>query len=355
MTVAVACVQCALIAGFESSYTVDGLSDADTASDAGVRDGDVVSDSESSTDGSRPPTPTFGDASILASGEKSPFGGIAVDQDSVYWTLAAADAGVRAIRKDGDGGVHDLVTGLTGIPQEMVSIPNDTVYWRVTERFCVSFLCGPGASGSFGPCESRPRRLRTDGRRTYVLARDEVNYNYPIYVVPKGCAASMSASKRIDIDAGPAYVDIVPDPSGTRIYAVADGAIDCISVADATRVHVVDADWLDFAADDTHLYWLTPSELHRCTLGSATACAPCTDNEVVSTTQASSRPSLVLQGNQLYWVTDDGVWMVDKDAPANTSATALATGQAFPTALAVDATGVYWVNGGDGTVVHRPR
>lgn len=354
MVIAVACMQCALIAGFESSYTVDGLTDADIDPDAAGRDGEVVADSDAS-DGARPPTPSFGDASVLATGEMPPFGGITVDQESVYWTLAVVDGGVRAISKDGDGGAHDFATGSKGPPQEMVFLPNDTVYWRTADVFCRSFSCGPSGAGGFGTCGTWPAKLRTDGRRTYVLARDDVNFNVPIFVVPKGCAGAMSASKRIDVDGGGTYLDIVPDPSGTRIFAVANGAIDCISVADATRVHVVDADWLDFAADETHLYWLTPSELHRCTVGDAPACGPCSNDEVVTKTQVSSRPSLVLEGNQLYWVTDDGVRMVDKDAPAGGSATVLATGQAYPSALAVDTTGVYWVNGGDGTVVRLPR
>jgi hypothetical protein len=342
---------CAWIVGFESSYSVDptagGGGDA-SADDA--RADDASSDTAPSTDASL----SFGDAVVVASGEATPFGGITVDNQSIYWTIGVVDAGVRTAGKDG-GAASNLARATTGSFQEIFALPGDTIYWRLGEVSCGANVgCGPTFSGGYGMCGLRSRRLRTEGRRLYLLSEELNSGKFPIHVATKGCG-SMATVTRLDSEAGSPYVNIVPDLSGNRVFAVAGTSVDCLDVAGGPTVGVVSANVLDMVSDDTHLYWLTPSELHRCKLGSDVACSACTDNEVLTKTKAGTVASLVLDGSSLYWTTQTGIAAIPRDAPAGTAATAVATNQASPVALAVDSSGVYWANGGDGTIMRSTR
>jgi hypothetical protein len=355
MALAFALAHCAWVAGFESSYTVEA-----TAADGGGGDGSSggpggdgsLLDAAIGSDASA----SFGDAILVASGETTPIGGIAVDSQAIYWTIALADAGVRSAGKDG-GAVTDVAQAVTGTYQEIIALPGDTLYWRVSEATCGTDIgCGRKGTGYYGICGLATRKLRTDGRRFYLLAQELNTGKFPINVVSKGCGG-MATITRLDSEAGAGspYVNITPDLSGNRVFAVAGTSVDCLAVAGGPTVHVADGNILDLVSDDAHLYWLTPSELHRCTLGSDTACAPCKDDEIVTKTSSGIVPALVLDGPSLYWTAPSGISRIARDAPAGTPATTVVTNQPSPVALAVDATGIYWANGGDGSIMRAPR
>jgi hypothetical protein len=354
MALAFELAHCAWIVGFEPSYSVDPNADGgDARADDGGASDAAASDSAVSTDASL----SFGDAVVVASGEATPFGGITVDNQSIYWTVGVLGAGVRTAGKDG-GAATDLARANNGGSfQEIFALPGDTIYWRIGEVVCGANVgCGPTAMGSYGMCGLRSRRLRTDGRRLYLLAEELNSNKFPIHVASKGCG-SMATVTRLDSEAGAGspYVNIVPDLSGNRVFAVAGSSVDCMDVAGGPTVRVTSGNILDLVSDDTHLYWLTPSEVHRCKLGSDVVCSACTDNEVLTKTTAGTVASLLLDGSSLYWTSQSGISAIAKDAPAGAAATAVATNQASPVALAVDSSGVYWANGGDGTIMRSPR
>lgn len=347
---------CAWIVGFESSYAVDTSADEGGAGEGGARDA-PSSDAPPSDAGSADASLAFGNAVVIASGEATPFGGIAVDNQSIYWTIGVVDAGVRSAGKDGGVATNLARADHGGSFQEILALPGDTIYWRIAEVSCSATVgCGPTAMGSYGTCGLKSRRLRTDGRRLYQLAEELNTGKFPIHVASKGCG-SMATITRLDSEAGAGspYVNIVPDLSGNRVFAVAGTQVDCLEVAGGPTVRVASGNILDLVSDDTHLYWLTPSELHRCKLGSDVACAACTNDEVLTKTKPGTVASLLLDGSSLYWTAQSGISAIGKDAPAGTAATAVATNQPSPVALAVDSSGVYWANAGDGTIMRAPR
>ena len=352
MALAFELAHCAWIVGFESSYAVDTSSGGEGGGgDGAPGDGGAPTDA-TGTDA----TVSFGDAVLVASGETTPFGGIAVDNQAIYWTIGLADAGVRSATKDG-GPATDIVHAGAGTYQELIALPGDTLYWRIAEVGCAADIgCGRNGSGYFGICGLVTRRLRSDGRRFYLLSQEANTGKFPVHVVTKGCGG-LTTITRLDSEAGAGspYVNMVPDLSGNRVFAVAGTSVDCMDVAGGPTVHVTNGNILDLASDDTHLYWLTPSELHRCKLGSDTACAPCIDDEVLTKTASGTVAALLVDGPSLYWTAPTGIAEIARDAPAGTAATMVVTNQASPVALAVDATGIYWANGGDGTIMRSPR
>jgi hypothetical protein len=358
MALAFELAHCAWIVGFESSYSVDPTADDGGGGGGEGGAGDAPSsDAPASDAASGDASLSFGDAVVVASGEATPFGGITVDNQSIYWTIGVLDAGVRTAGKDGGAATNLARANGGGTFQEIFALPGDTIYWRIGEVGCGANVgCGPTAMGAYGICGLKSRRLRTDGRRLYALAEELNTGKFPIHVVSKGCG-SMATITRLDSEAGAGspYVNIVPDLSGNRVFAVAGTAVDCLDVAGGPTVRVTSGNILDLVSDDTHLYWLTPSELHRCKLGSDVACSACTNDEVLTKTKPGTVASLLVDGSSLYWTAQSGISAIAKDAPAGTAATAVATNQASPVALAVDSSGVYWANAGDGTIMRSSR
>lgn len=343
---ALALVHCGWIVGFESSYSVARASDGGSA-DA---DGSV---GETDPDGG---AAGFEGPVVIATGEMPPFGGITVENETVYWTHAGIDGGVRAVAKDGGAVATVAVAQNNGNVGQIYGIPGYTIHWLEEEGDCSKKTrCGFSGEGGYGTCGARAMRLRTDGRRLYLLLDESLaTTKHPIQVLEKGCPDPAPVT-RLFSDAGFVdYANIAPDLSGNRVFAVAGSNVDCLAVAGGPTIRVVSGNVLDLVADDTHLYWLTPSELHRCRLGDDVACAACTEDEVVTRTRPGSSPILVLDGETLYWLVGDGIASIRTDAAAGSNALAIVTNQAAPAALAIDASGIYWANG-DGTIVRASR
>ena len=345
-TSALALAHCALIVGFESSYSVAG------PNDGGSADGRSTDDATSPGEGAG----GFGAPIVIATGEDPPFGGIAALNETVYWTHAGIDGGVRSVAKDGGVVTTVAVAQRQGLVGEIFGIPGGTIHWLEEQGDCSrKTRCGFSGEGGYTQCGSRAQRLRTDGHRLYVLLDEAVaTTKHPIQVLSTSCPMP-EPGPRLYSDAGfVGYVNMSPDVSGNRVFALAGTNVDCLPVATGPTIHVVTGNVLDLVATDTHLFWLTPSELHRCRFGSDTACAPCTDEEVVTRTRSGTSPAILLDGELLYWLVDDGIASIRTDATSGSSATVIAKNQAAPAVLALDKAGIYWANG-DGTIVRAPR
>jgi hypothetical protein len=110
------------------------------------------------------------------------------------------------------------------------------------------------------------------------------------------------------------------------------------------------------AVDDSNIYWINsgPNQVLRCALPSCGSTPEVFAN--IPFTGAVPFSGLALYADDVYWTqgsAEGGVFTCPKSG-CGASPTTLATGQASPTFVAVDDSGVYWANGSGGTIMQCP-
>lgn len=344
---ALALTHCGWLLGLEPGYTVG----TEAGGDAPLGDDDAAP-TPSGADGG---DAAFGSPFTLVTGEAPPFGGIAVANGSVYWTHAGVDGGVRRASLDGGPATTIAAAQKRGIVGEILAA-GGTVHWREEEGDCApKTRCGDDGAGGFGICGAAAVRLRADSRRLYLLLdQSAATAKYPVAILTKDCPKTTELARIFPDASHVAYSNIAPDRSGNRVFSVTGTSVDCLPVGGGPTVRVASGNVLDLAADDGHLYWLTPSEVHRCRFASDTACGPCLDEEVLTKTRVGSSAALVLDDTTLYWLVVDGIASLPVDAPAGATPTAIVSGQPEPAVFGVDPAGITWADSA-GTISRIPR
>jgi hypothetical protein len=224
-----------------------------------------------------------------------------------------------------------------------------------------------------------------------VLAAGQINPWFPVkqggsaYWVNLGSADAAAASGGVSgcletgcPDSGPGIYTPGAGPEGgtvftslaadstylywTAITGLNGGAFRCVpSECAATLAQLGGAFGVPYAiaVDPSDLFWfdLNTNEVLRCSLPS------CGDNPSIVADLSTAGPGvgvnfsgIALHGGDVYWtegVADGGVYYCPTSGCAG-GPKVMAKNQADPSFVAVDDSGVYWVNGGDGTIVTCP-
>jgi hypothetical protein len=113
----------------------------------------------------------------------------------------------------------------------------------------------------------------------------------------------------------------------------------------------------EVVVDSSYVYWIDvgPNHVLRCALPSCGG-GPEFFADLAGSPKTIGLSGLALYGGSVFWtegVADGGVFYCPTSG-CGTTPTAIATGQADPEFVAADESGVYWSNGGNGTVMHCP-
>ncbi len=306
-------------------------------------------------------------ASTLAVEQGLPWG-IALDASFVYWVNVGGT--VKKVAKEGG---TPIVIASGQVSPTSIAIDANDVYWTNSGTSSCSSVTGACTSNADGTIMSVPLAGGTPtvvagGQRTPVsIAVDAVNayfvdegtgvYNSPdtdgsVMKVPIGggtptaLATGLSYPGALAIDATSVYWTVLnPDLTGTLMkVAIAGGAVTTlatgwwgweIQTGDGTIPQLI-------AADGTSVYWVTGNinGAKAQIMKVATSGGPTTSLSSIQ----SEFTTLALDATHLYW-TDGGNFL--SLLTAGGVPTTFATGEApqEPGGLALDATNVYWTDG----------
>lgn len=231
-----------------------------------------------------------GDVTTLVSGESNPWN-IVVDADNIYWVTLAGDVRKAPI----DGG--SAIVLASGASVGGIAVDGDNLYWMT------------GGETTMG----NVMRLALAGGAPAVLA-----------TVPGGPAA-------LTVDADQVYV-----ATGGSVFAVAksSGTVTLLASGQAGNESI--------AVDATSVYWLDNNlgAIWKKTLNGGSA-----------TTIASGLPRgpagpyyLAVDGSGVYWTNGNGT--VEMATLPGLQRYVIATGQDFPSPIALGGGNVYWGNDG---------
>lgn len=230
----------------------------------------------------------------------------------------------------------------------------------------VGGLCGPGYAygptlGQSAPCgpppiargtlttlaeqtQSNPECIATDGTNVYFA---ETSLGIVMQVsVEGGALVTLAANQSQPIGiavAGP-NVFWTTEASGT-----ADGTVVTAPVGGGTPTTLASGQGAPYgiAVGDANVYWTNLAGNH------AVMKVPIAGGTPVVLANATSPWAVAAYGQQVYWTDGDNVMSATSSGG---SATTLASGQAFPFDLAVDATNLYWTNArGAGAVLKMKK
>jgi sugar lactone lactonase YvrE len=287
----------------------------------------------------------------LVTGEASP-GAIALDAGNVYW--ANDLAGSRAIRKlpKGTSTPGDLAV-LEPKKPLAITVSGPYLYWS-EERVV------PCDAGILDPDNDRILRIDVGGQLPPQPLHASCGKSSSLVVQGGKLYRARPTANRIqrsNLDGMALFTVLDGTMAGATPFGLAvdgvnaywtDTAHGVLSVCDYTVNCVpqmfADAPGADtrVADDATSVYWTTSSDVRKLDKASP-------GNMPVVLGSITSTGGIALDKDAVY-VTDTLDGKVLRFCKAGGQVTEIATGQLDPRGIAVDASGVYWVNGVDGSV-----
>ena len=332
----IASMGCELLVGADDYALVGERPDASAGDggDATLADGDA-------TDANAPP-PNFGDVTVLARGQMGPRG-IALTATDVVWTNFDSDT-LASTSKAGDGGTPGPMTGPDHDGCLDVVAYGSTLAWLNTKSG--SLIVKPLATTAveIKNCGTGVRLTQDAVNLFYVELCYPDQFN--LWRVPKaGPKAYVS-----QVSAPDGYGALVSD--GISVFVAKPMGIQDVTV-DAGLFAETKGPALDVAVDATAVYWLQSDG----TVNRRDKAAGATTQQLA--TGQASLARLALYEGDVFWTAggaspDEGTVMV---APKNGALPArmIAGKLSQPFGIAVDESGVYWTNTGDGTIAKADR
>jgi hypothetical protein len=244
----------------------------------------------------------------------------AVNASTVYWDESTADAsGTTIMRMPLTGGPPSSLS--SGANTSAIVLDSTNVYWLGGDGIHTAFLDSPGGYWTFDSFTSSVDSLR-------ILAVDRTNL-YTSRIFPYGPGSGCATTQ----------IDVAPlNPSATGMTWT-NGVCNTMHIAvDGTNVY-----WTDVGTRTSYAHpavWQQPADG-----GAATMLAP-----------AQFPIGLGVHGGAIYW-TDSGSGQVLRLTLGTSSGPAILATSSSPGELAVDPSGVYWIDGGNyaaDTIMHVP-
>lgn len=333
-------VGCNVILGFEDKELA---SPSSPSNDGGV-DG-AFGAADGSTEDAAPPLVSYSKAVVLTKEQKGPRG-IALGPNDVYWTNTDG-ASVGKCSKGNDGNYVAPLTG-TDHPGALDIVRyGATLAWLRTSDGMVVISPGSNVRNCYAGL-----RLTQDATNLYYVEQCASDTN--LWRIPKTAADTRSVIAQSP-KADP-HGAVVSD--GLLVYVARPTGIIRIGDPDAGTTTFVVTDSvtaaLDLAIDDDAVYWLARD-------GSVNRLAKADAGKLpqkIATGQAGLARITLFQ-DEVYWTAGGQGGPVGKVMRASkrggSTPDVLAEGQDEPFGIAVDASGVYWANHGDGTIMKLPR
>ncbi len=136
--------------------------------------------------------------------------------------------------------------------------------------------------------------------------------------------------------------DVFVGGAGELLQVTRVGAVKTVFATTAGPVKALVLD-----APASTLYWADTASIQRRTIGSV-------DGPVTLASNQNGPSAIAIDATNVYW-TNAGDGTVQRVAKAGGPPTTMSTGELEPLGIAVDETGVYWTNRGDGRVRFYPR
>lgn len=267
------------------------------------RDGDGDGDANTNADAPDPDV-LLSNAQVLTTTEGTPRS-LAIDKNYVYWHNTAGNRGLmrvdRTLRGD-DGGAPKLLRNGGDTWTSGVVVTESKIAIGEHSNYLIMLYQKSGESAGFITSPSqliRPNQLKSYGGT--VFAFDS-----------KGMFSGS-------------------DQGGSGFSLIQSISINHMSV------------------DSSNVYFIDSTHLMRMSKAGADA-----GLDTVAEVGGGIR-GLAVDGSHLYWINDVGqVVSIDKTALAGTPKV-LASGQAGPSSIALDSTGIFWTNSASGTVMRMPK
>jgi hypothetical protein len=280
----------------------------------------------------------------LATDQASPVA-LAVDATNVYWANSGGSRRGSIMMVPIGGGPATFLSGAASAGG--IALYDSNVYWA---------SMGMGSS-SGGAVSTTPR---TGGSVITPTTLSTGFMNDPIAVGPTGVYGTGAVADGVTIVSSPLAggpaTPVVPASDLSQTFASYGIAVDVTSVywtsfgdpcmvmkaplnggRPATLAKVTGPGF-GIAVDATHVYWVTVNAVMRVALAGGSE----------DTLAATGGTGIAIDETSVYFTDHASPGSVNKVPLAGGPATVLASGQAVPAGIVVDATSVYWVNQGDG-------
>jgi hypothetical protein len=323
--------------------------DAGPPGDGGTTDGGTCS--PSSCTAVAPSTAACVDGRCLvtlAAGLPEPYG-IALDSTNVYWAGFGASGPIAKIPKNGGASTTLANTSTAGATSVAIDAVN--VYWASTGLQKVRIDGDGGAVTVDQNAAYTPSKIALNSGAIYFTAITHPGNGGQLLQVGVDGGASVALAS----DPTKTFINIATD--ATSVYWVTQ--VPSTGIGDVLKVALDGGAPVTLASGQDHPWGIAVDAVNVYWTGNGVMKAPLSGGPPVALDSTPGGSGIAVDANYVYWASPVGTGTVMKVPINGGPSTVLASNQANPTYVAIDATSVYWTNQGflsnDGSVMKTDK